>query len=103
MGAFAGLPNNATFSPAPGRTFSINYFSGAGNNDVVLTQLSVPQPALITGIAKDQLGAMQGNTNLSTTNWLDLGVVAADGNGLLQFLDNDSLVLPMRFYRFRTE
>ena len=42
---------------------------------------------------------VQGHTNLSTTEWLNLGTVMADGDGLVQFLDKDSLWLPSRCYR----
>lgn len=45
-GTFAGLPNNATFFQS-GYTWRISYVGGTGN-DVTLTILAAPQPALET-------------------------------------------------------
>ena len=45
-GTFAGLPNNATFFQS-GYTWRISYIGGTGN-DVTLTILAAPQPALET-------------------------------------------------------
>jgi hypothetical protein len=39
---------------------------------------------------------IQASTNL--LNWLDLGSVLADTNGLIQFDDTNAPVFPSRFY-----
>jgi autotransporter-associated beta strand protein len=111
-GTFAGLPEAQIFFPSPARAFQISY-AGADGNDITLMQLTAPQPATISGILKlgdgtIQLGgvgnpglsyAVFANTNLNTTNWVHLGTITADGNGALDFIDNDAANFPMRFYR----
>ena len=45
---------------------------------------------------------LEGNFDLDTTNWLNLGVItAANPTGLLQFIDTGAPQHSMRFYRFR--
>ena len=43
---------------------------------------------------------MQANANLNTTNWVNIGSVIADGNGGIDFIDNNAPNFPVRFYRF---
>ena len=38
-------------------------------------------------------------TNVVTTNWVKIGNITADGNGSMEFIDNDVASFPMRFYR----
>jgi hypothetical protein len=112
-GTFTNLPEGATITASNGATFTISYHGGTGN-DVVLTQTTLPPPALITGITHLGGGCMQldgtgmanltytvwANTNLTTTNWLDIGPATASSAGGLQFTDLAATNFPMRFYRF---
>lgn len=117
MGTFTGLPDNTPFSPAPGRSFSIGYFSGPGNNDIILTQLTAALAASqFTGLNRSGDGtvflsgfggtnapyAVLANTNLNTTDWITLDVILAT-NGVLQFTDHTATNHPMRFYRFMAQ
>jgi autotransporter-associated beta strand protein len=112
--AFAGLPEGAIVSANNGATFRISYAGGDGN-DTVLTQVTpgvLAQFSNITPLGNGtmQLGGtgfpgatytVQGNFDLNTTNWLNLGTItAAMPSGLLQFIDLSSTNYPMRFYRF---
>lgn len=119
MGTFTGLAENATLISSSGQNFRINYVAGLGNNDIVLTQLSVPAPAgppAFTSVIPLGNGAIQlnglgdtnaqytllANTNLSTTNWISLGVLTAT-NGVLQFTDQTATNYPTRFYRLLSQ
>jgi hypothetical protein len=44
---------------------------------------------------------VQANTNLATTNWVDVGQTVADPSGQVQFPDPDAVNHPQRFYRLR--
>src|SRR5262249_9194653 len=112
IGMFNGLPEGAIFMIGPSR-FEITYQGGDGN-DVVLTKTGYTAASQIGGIVKLGNGSMQingsgvpgvsyavqGNFDLSTTNWLDLGGIPADPTGLLQFIDTDAPNHSKRFYRF---
>lgn len=114
-GTFAGLPEGATVVAGNGVHFTISYQGGTGN-DVVLTQTTVvapPMPPQISGIARMNgvvslkgTGApnatyhVQANTNLVTTNWVNLGPVTASGLGVLIFTDSQAGSYAQRFYRF---
>ena len=111
-GTFAGLAQGAQVT-AGGAKFQISYTGGDGN-DVVLTQVATATNALMTSVARQAGGAMlvqgvgspgfdyavQASTNLSTTNWVNLGPVTPAGSGALIFNDAASTNLPSRFYRF---
>ena len=43
---------------------------------------------------------VQANTNISSTNWITIGNITADGNGALFFTDTNAVSQPSRFYRF---
>jgi hypothetical protein len=43
---------------------------------------------------------VQANTNLSGSNWINVGTATADGNGALLFNDATATNWPVRFYRF---
>jgi len=43
---------------------------------------------------------VQANTNLSSTNWITIGNITADGYGALIFTDTNSVSQASRFYRF---
>ena len=43
---------------------------------------------------------VQANTNLATTNWVNIGNITADANGALMFIDTNSVGQPSRYYRF---
>lgn len=117
MGTFTGLGEGANVISSSGETFRVNYFAGTGNNDIVLTQLSASAGAAsFTGILKlpggiqlDGFGGVnaqylvQASTNLTTTNWTDLGVINANGTGALQYLDTDATNYLMRFYRLKAQ
>ena len=45
-----------------------------------------------------QTSSLGATTNF--TNWLDLGPVVADTNGLFQFTDTNAPLFPFRFYRW---
>jgi autotransporter-associated beta strand protein len=115
-GTFAGLPEGATVIANNGAHFTISYHGSIGSNDVVLTQTTVPSAARpqLTSIARLTSGNItlsgsgtpnaiyhvQANTNLMTTNWINLGPVTADGLGALVFTDSQAALYSERFYRF---
>jgi hypothetical protein len=112
-GTFTNLPEGATITASSGAKFKISYHGGTGN-DVVLTQISLPAQPFFNGITKLGGGAIQlngvgesnltykvwANTNLATTNWVDIGTATANGLGTLQFTDPNATNYTMRFYRF---
>jgi autotransporter-associated beta strand protein len=112
-GTFSGLPEGATVLANNGVPFTISYHGGYGN-EVVLTQTALPAPTVITSIARATNGVVslhgtgapnvtyhvQANTNLTTTNWINLGPVIADGVGALLFNDSQAGTYAQRFYRF---
>lgn len=115
VGTFAGLPQGAVFS-AGGQTFSISYQSGSGGNDVVLTRVNPqPPPGNFTSITLINSGTLQFqghggsnvsytiqmNTNVATTNWLNLGPLPTDALGQFTFNDTNIGSFPQRFYRLR--
>ena len=112
-GTFASLPEGATATASNGAKFKISYHGGTGN-DVVLTQISLPAQPIFAGISVLDNGVVQldgvgmpnqtysgwANTNLATTNWVDIGSVTANGVGTIQFTDPNASKFPQRFYRF---
>ena len=112
-GTFTGLPEGAMLTNN-GVAFQITYHGGDGN-DVVLTQKSVVTgPAITSGKivgGKFQLNAtgqpgltytVEATSNLtSPVSWTAIGTALADGTGLIQFVDADSNLYPVRFYRLR--
>jgi hypothetical protein len=114
-GTFAGLPEGSTVVANNGAHFTISYQGNTGN-DVVLTQTTVPSAARpqLTGIDRLTNGNItvsgsgtpsatyhvQANTNLTTTNWINLGPVTADSLGALVFTDSQAALYAERFYRF---
>ncbi len=110
VGTFAGLPEGAVFQ-AGGQYFSISYKAGSGNNDVVVTRVNPPGnfkniTLLKAGTAQLQgLGGsnvtytVQANTNLATTNWLNIGTAPANGLGVFYFNDTNVPANPQRFFR----
>ena len=112
-GTFAGLPEGAVFS-AGGQYFSISYKTGSGGNDIAVTAVNLPPN--LTQIAPLNPGVMQlqgiggsnatytilANTNLATTNWLDIGTAPANGSGVFLFNDSNVMSFPQRFYRTRS-
>ena len=111
-GTFAGLPEGAVFA-AGGQYFRISYKAGSGANDVVVTRLN--PPANFTGLElldpdtlqlQGQGGAnvnysIQANTNLATTNWVNLGSAPANGAGVLSFNVTNVPGYPQRFFRIQ--
>ena len=109
QGTFAGLPQGAVFQ-ASNQWFRVSYTGGTGN-DVVLTRVNAP--ATFTGIGRlgdsfmELRGAggsnlnytIQANTNLNTTNWLNIGTANSGTGSQFQFLDTNAGLFPMRFYR----
>jgi hypothetical protein len=108
-GTFAGLPEGATFS-AGGQYFSISYQAGTGN-DVVLTRVNPPgqlSSVVPLGPGAIQLKGIggsnftytiQANTNLSTTNWVNIGSAPADGSGNFFFNYSNVNLYPRQFFR----
>jgi fibronectin-binding autotransporter adhesin len=112
-GSFAGLAEGALLMIG-GAQFRISYVGGTGN-DVVLTQLTSVATLQASSIAKlnngqIQLGGtgapgttyqVQANTNLASTNWINLGTtVAQPPSGAFQFTDVNATNYTIRFYRF---
>jgi len=111
-GTFNGLPEGGTFY-ANGAQFQITYKGGDGN-DVVLTQIGLPQPSHIGGITQINNGQIQiagngnpgmvygieANSDLNTTNWVNIGVAQANQLGEVGFIDTDAPNHAIRFYRF---
>jgi hypothetical protein len=114
IGTFAGFPEGTVFNLGLNQKFKISYQAGAYSNDVVLTQLSAPASSQITGITKLGNGQIQvtgtgsagltyiieANTDLTTTNWLNIGSANADQNGAISFTDPNAVNYSQRFYRF---
>ena len=112
-GTFAGLPEGAVFQ-AGGQYFSISYQAGSGNKNVVVTRVN--PPGSLTGIlsvpptAVQLLGAggtnatytILANTNLATTNWVNIGTASANGSGYFFFYDSNVLNFPRRFYQIQS-
>lgn len=107
-GTFAGLSEGQTFQ-ANGQVFSISYQAGPGNKNVVITRVNPPN---LTGILSLPPTAVQilgtgvtnapytilANTNLATTNWVNIGTVNANSLGTFFFNDSNVLLFPQRFY-----
>jgi autotransporter-associated beta strand protein len=115
VGIFKGLPEGTNFMVGAAQ-FQITYKGGSGSNDVVLTQITAPGSLQFGGITKLGNGSIQlsgigvpaasytieANTNLSTTNWMNIGIANADPQtGALSFTDPNATSFPTRFYRFR--
>jgi len=116
MGTFTGLNDGANVMSSTGRAFRVDYFAGADNNDIVLTQLDALLAATFTGIQKIGLNMqlsgqgtpsgtyeVQANSNLTTTNWVNIGSVVADWNGVISFTDTNAPNFSQRFYRFKLQ
>jgi autotransporter-associated beta strand protein len=115
IGTFNGLAEGATITSGLIQ-YTISYQGGTGN-DVVLTQISAPPAPQITALTKPGNGPahlsgtglvgysyqVQANTNLATTNWVNLGSVPTDWNGGISFTDTNAPSHPQRFYRLRLE
>jgi hypothetical protein len=113
LGNFSGLPEGTVFKLPSGAAFRISYQGGDGN-DVVLTQTGLPTQANFNGVVNLGEGVIQlnglgepnltytvlANTNLATTNWVNIGTAMANGLGTIQFTDFNATNYPMRFYRF---
>lgn len=112
-GTFAGLPNGAEFV-AGGFRFRIRYDGGNGN-DVVVTRVAGAAPSLggIT-VASDGTFTLQGQgipglnyvvEAAASLNfpilWTPLATLLADGGGVIQFVDPQATLFPVRFYRLR--
>jgi hypothetical protein len=111
VGTFAGLAEGAVFS-AGGQVFTISYRGGSGGNDVVVTRVNAPpshftnigfvSPNVVqlrgSGLSNVNYG-IQANTNLLSTNWVNIGVAPADGSGNFFFDASNSTSFPLRFFR----
>ncbi len=114
-GTFNGLPEGGIFY-ANGAQFQITYKGGDGN-DVVLTQIALPGPSQIGGITALGNGqikitgsgnpgsvyGLEGNDDLNTSNWVNIGIALANQLGEIEFIDSDAPNHPMRFYRFKAK
>jgi autotransporter-associated beta strand protein len=112
-GIFAGFPEGTVFNLGANLKFKITYQGGAYSNDVVLTQLSESPALKIDSISKLGNGQMQllgtgssgvgyivlANTDLGTTNWVNIGTANADPNGAITFVDPNAPNFQQRFYR----
>jgi hypothetical protein len=112
-GTFAALPEGTVFA-AGGHFFSISYKAGSGGNDIVVT--AVNPPIGFSGIVPAGTGSyqlqgtgaasanytVQANTNLVTTNWVDIGPAATDPSGHFSFDLTNSLSFPQQFFRLKS-
>ncbi|HSY17018.1 MAG TPA: autotransporter-associated beta strand repeat-containing protein [Candidatus Acidoferrales bacterium] len=112
-GVFTNLLEGYTNTAANGAKFKITYHGGSGN-DVVLTQISLPTQPNFTSITNLGAGGIKlggigmsnvtytvsANTNLLTTNWVNIGTATANGLGVFQFTDPGAINYLVRFYRF---
>jgi len=110
VGTFAGLPEGAIFQ-ADGQYFSISYQAGSGNNDVVVTRVNPPgnfsnilrlnaSTIQLQGIGGSNVNySILANTNLATTNWVNIGTASANGIGVFLFNDTNVQLFPQRFFR----
>jgi len=108
-GTFNGLPEGG-FLRTGGVAFQISYVGNTGN-DVLLTRAIGPPtlyfPARLTdgrfqfqGVGEaGSTYTIQANTNLDTTNWLQIGAATANPAGLFQFTDANAPQHPKRLYR----
>ena len=108
---FSGLTEGNTLVAA-GRFFRITYQGGSGNDVVLIATNSTAQAAHFTSVTtltnrQIQLqgsgGAnltyfIEANTNLSTSNWADIGQAHVSG-GTFIFVDTNAPLFPSRFYR----
>jgi fibronectin-binding autotransporter adhesin len=115
-GTFNGLAEGAKFTTG-GAQFQITYKGGDGN-DVVLSQLTAVPPPILTRILPAGNGQqmllsgagapsedydVQANTNLTTTNWIFIGVVPATAGGVISFTDPNAALYRARFYRLKAD
>jgi autotransporter-associated beta strand protein len=114
-GTFNGLPEGATFY-ASGSKFQITYHGGDGN-DVELTQIALPGPSQVGSINHLGNGQIQligtgnpgmvygieANSDLSTSNWTNIGIVLTDQLGEISFTDTNAPNFPQRFYRLKAK
>jgi len=112
-GTFSELPEGAVFQ-AGGQYFSISYRAGSGNKNVLVTRVNAP--GTLTGILSLPPTAVQllgtgatnatytilANTNLATTNWVNIGTASANSSGFFFFNDSNILSFPRRFYRVQS-
>ena len=113
IGTFAALPEGTVFA-AGGQFFSISYKAGSGGNDVVVTAGSPPvgfSSIVPAGSGTYQLQgtgaasvnyAVQANTNLATTNWVEIGAAATDVSGHFSFGFTNALSFPQQFFRLKS-
>lgn len=109
-GTFAGLPEGAIFE-AGGQFFSISYQAGPGSKNVVVTRVNTPPnltrilslpPTAVEVLGTGTFAAtytILANTNLATTNWVNIGTVNANGSGFFFFNDSNVMLFPQRFYQ----
>jgi len=113
MGTFGGLSEGSLVLTS-NAVFSISY-SGGDGNDITLTRESLPSSIssilCLTNGLKQIVGlglpnlpyAIEAAPDLdSPILWQTLGTNFSNGSGAYQFIDQDSLVHPMRFYRVRS-
>jgi autotransporter-associated beta strand protein len=115
-GTFIGMPEGAILVLSPLQQFKLTYVGGASGHDVTLTQITPPLPPSLSGIIKLGNGQIQltgtgvlgqaysvlANTNIATTNWVNIGMVVSDQSGGLTFIDPNAPNYQQRFYRFRS-
>ena len=110
VGTFVGLPEGALLV-ASNTAYRISYVGGDGN-DITLTRDSVPSSIRsiapltngfrkIVGIGLPRLRyVIEAAANLnSPIPWTPIGTNASDNGGVYEFIDADSPLYPMRFYR----
>ncbi len=110
---FAGLPEGGTLTLTNGVQFHITYVANGDHNDTILTQLSAPVTSQLRPLVKLGDGNFQligtgtpgstywllANTNVATTNWLNIGAAIANSEGTIIFTNIDGTNLSRRFYR----
>jgi hypothetical protein len=114
-GTFTGAPEGHIVQPAGGRSMMITYLPSAGREITLIEQPGANLGNLqIGGISVGSNGhmtingigvsgavyAVWANTNLNTTNWIQIGTVTGSSSGAITFTDTDAPLHPIRFYQF---
>lgn len=117
-GIFLGDPEGDFLFPGAGRTMQITYLTAGGKEVTLSEQAGTPPSNIqiggitaqtnghITLSGTGTIGAtyfVEANTDLNTTNWVNIGSVMGSWNGGIMFTDTNAPDFSQRFYRFRQQ
>jgi len=117
-GTFAGDPEGDNIYPAAGRWMVITYLTAGGKEITLIEQAGAPVGnfgvASIMSLTNGHISLVGtgapsvayfilANTNLNTTNWINIGSTTGDWNGGINFTDTNAASFPTRFYRFQLQ